>query len=221
MSGLSFDTIMKVAELAAAVETGGASAALETAAEQAVSQMATQAFSSGLSQTNLPASTQSAATSAFSSAFNGATGSAGGSSQTSQSVFDAAYRNGGLAQSTQQVSSSIASLINALGATGQQSSSGSGGSSGATGDNWMEAIAKAMGDALGKLSQQVVDESQQLDSLAGSSSGSSSSGSGAEEFQSTMAKFQADSQTLGMLSDAFANAIKSIGQGMQTMASKQ
>jgi hypothetical protein len=36
-----------------------------------------------------------------------------------------------------------------------------------------------------------------------------------------MAKFQADAQTLGMLSDAFSNAIKSISQGMQTMASKQ
>jgi hypothetical protein len=36
-----------------------------------------------------------------------------------------------------------------------------------------------------------------------------------------MAQFQADSQTLGMLSNAFATAIKSIGEGMQTMASKQ
>jgi hypothetical protein len=35
-----------------------------------------------------------------------------------------------------------------------------------------------------------------------------------------MAQFQAHSQLFGMLSDAFSNAIKSIGQGMQTMGSK-
>jgi hypothetical protein len=73
-----------------------------------------------------------------------------------------------------------------------------------------------MGSALGKLSAKLVTESQQLNSLAGNTSAG-----GAQEFQATMAKFQADAQTLGMLSDAFANAIKSIGQGMQTMASKQ
>jgi hypothetical protein len=85
-----------------------------------------------------------------------------------------------------------------------------------SGDNWLVAIAKAMGNALGRLSAKLVDESRQLDHLAGHTSSG-----GAQKFRSTMAKFQADAQTLGMLSDAFSNAIKSIGQGMQTMASKQ
>jgi uncharacterized protein YukE len=216
MSGLNFDTIMQAAELVAAVETGGTSAALEEAAQQATSQVATQAFSGALSQLNLSSASQSGAQNAFTSAFNAATGSNGSNSQASQQVLDAAYRHGGLAQSTQQLSSTMASsLTDALGAQGQQNGNSTTGGGG-TGDNWMEAIAKAMGDALGKLSQQVVDESQQLDSLAGNSSSS-----GAQQFQSTMAKFQADSQTLSMLSDAFSTAIKSIGQGMQTMASRQ
>ena len=75
---------------------------------------------------------------------------------------------------------------------------------------------KSLGEALGQLSQKVVDESNELSSEAGNSSSS-----GAQQFQSTMAEFQADSQTLSMLSNAFATAIKSIGEGMQTMASKQ
>jgi hypothetical protein len=54
-----------------------------------------------------------------------------------------------------------------------------------------------------------------LSSLSGNSSSS-----GAQQFQTVMAKFQAHSQLFGMLSDAFSNAIKSIGQGMQTMGSK-
>jgi hypothetical protein len=147
----------------------------------------------------------------------GASLSGGGDSALTQQLLDSAYRTGGLANSSQNLQDQMASLIDQLGGQGQQTdgSSGGGSTSGA-GNNWMEAIARAMGDALGKLSQKVVDESQQLNSLAGNSSSS-----GAQQFQSVMAEFQADSQTLSMLSNAFATAIKSIGEGMQTMASKQ
>jgi hypothetical protein len=61
-----------------------------------------------------------------------------------------------------------------------------------------------------------VDESTSLQGLAGNADGS-----GAQQFQATMAKFQADSQMFSMLSNAFSNSIKSIGEGMTTMASKQ
>jgi uncharacterized protein YukE len=100
----------------------------------------------------------------------------------------------------------------ALGIKGQQQDGGSGGGDG---ESWLEAIARAMGKALGTMAQNLVNESNQLSSLSGNSSGS-----GAQQFQTVMAKFQAHSQLFGMLSDAFANAIKSIGQGMQTMGSK-
>jgi uncharacterized protein YukE len=218
-NGLNFNTILQVAEVAMAAETGGASLALEAASSQAMSQMATQAFSSALSQLGASGDTSNLVN-AFSSGFDAATGSAGGESELSNQILNSAYQNGGLATSAGNLSNQMAQLIDELGNSGQQNSSSGGtdGSSGkgGAGNNWMEAIAKAMGDALGKLSQQVVDESNQLDSLAGNSSSS-----GAQAFQSEMAKFQADSQTLGMLSNAFANAIKSIGEGMQTMASKQ
>jgi hypothetical protein len=218
--GLDLNTVMQVAELAAAFETGGASLALQEAEQQAVQQVAQQAFQGALSQ--MGSSNQSQMLDSFAAGYGAATGlsSSGGSSQ-SQAVLDAAYRSGGLQQSSQNLQSQMANLIDELGAQGQQTdgSSGSGssnGSGGAAGNNWMEAIARAMGEALGELSQKVVDESNELSSEAGNSSSS-----GAQQFQSTMAEFQADSQTLSMLSNAFATAIKSIGEGMQTMASKQ
>lgn len=212
-NGLNFNTILQVAEVALAAETGGATLALEAASQQAMSQVATQAFSGALSQLG-SSGDQSALLNAFSSGFNAATGNVGGESSLSQQILDSAYQHGGLASSVSNLSDQMAQLIDELGGQSQQSDSSGG--TGGTGENWMEAIAKAMGDALGKLSQKVVDESQKLDSLAGDSSSS-----GAQAFQDEMAKFQADSQTLGMLSNAFANAIKSIGQGLQTMASKQ
>ena len=221
MSGLDLNTVMQVVELAAAFETGGASLALQEAEQQAIQQVAQQAFQGALSQTG--AQNQSQLLDAFTAGYGAATGSSSGGADSSatQQLLDASYRNGGLAQSSQGLQDQMASLIDELGTEGQQTdgSSGSGssnGSGGAAGNNWMEAIARAMGEALGELSQKVVDESNELSSEAGNSSSS-----GAQQFQSTMAEFQADSQTLSMLSNAFATAIKSIGEGMQTMASKQ
>jgi hypothetical protein len=222
MSGLDLNTVMQVVELAAAFETGGASLALEEAEQQAMQQVATQAFSGALSQLGASGN-QSEMLNAFTAGYGaGSSLSGGGDSALTQQLLDSAYRNGGLANSSQNLQDQMASLIDQLGGQGQQTdgSSGSGSSNGGSvsgaGNNWMEAIAKAMGEALGNLSQKVVDESQQLNSLAGNSSSS-----GAQQFQSVMAEFQADSQTLSMLSNAFATAIKSIGEGMQTMASKQ
>lgn len=143
-------------------------------------------------------------------------------SLTHQSL-STALSHSGLTQSEQnQVMNTVSQsmqtrLTDALGLDGLQKSkaTGHGGSSGG-GGSWLEAIAQAMGDALGQMAQKLVDESTSLQSLAGDSSGS-----GAQQFQATMAKFQADSQGFSMLSNAFANAIKAIGEGMTTMASKQ
>ena len=245
MSGLNLNTVIQVAELAAAFETGGASLALQEAEQQAMQQVATQAFSGALSQLGMSGN-QREQLNAFMAGYAFASGqNAGGDSAQTQQLLDSANRNGGLATSLQNLQNEMATLIDELGSQGQQTdgsgsngdgSSGAAGKSGAAGtgaaatgaagtgaagtgaagDNWMEAIARAMGEALGNLSQKVVDESQQLNSLAGDSSTG-----GAQQFQSVMAQFQADSQTLSMLSNAFATAIKSIGEGMQTMASKQ
>ena len=134
-----------------------------------------------------------------------------------------ALAHSGLTQSEQNtvmktVTQSMQSqLTDALGADGLQRNKASGhAAAGGGGGSWLEAIAQAMGDALGQMAQKLVDESTSLQGLAGNADGS-----GAQQFQATMAKFQADSQMFSMLSNAFSNAIKSIGDGMTTMASKQ
>ena len=211
MSGLSFSTIAEVAQLFAAFETGGMSMLLTEAGKQALSDVTNQAFNGSLNNMNLSGDQQSLARNTFANALHTTAGTNGNTNELSQKVLDASYRHGGLANSMQQLTDSMTKLTIALGQQSQDTQD-----SGGVGENWLEAIAKAMGSALGKLSAKLVTESQQLNSLAGNTSAG-----GAQQFQATMAKFQADAQTLGMLSDAFANAIKSIGQGMQTMASKQ
>jgi hypothetical protein len=142
-------------------------------------------------------------------------------SQLVKSSMAGALSNSGLTQSEQnqlmqQIDNSMSSsLTEALGQQGQNKSShASGGGQG--GGSWLEAIAQAMGQALGQMAQKLVNESQSLQSEAGNANGS-----GAQQFQTTMAQFQADSQMFSMLSNAFSTSIKSIGDGMTTMASKQ
>lgn len=128
-----------------------------------------------------------------------------------------ALAHSGLTQSEQQqvMSRVQAQLTNALGAQGLQKDKAAHDAGGGN-KSWLEAIAEAMGQALGEMAQKLVDESSSLQSEAGNADGSS-----AQQFQATMAKFQADSNLFSILSNAFATAIKQIGEGMTTMAAKQ
>ena len=189
------------------------SSALHTPGRQAVTQTATTAFKNSLTQMGITGQTRDAAVNTFTTTFTQTSGLPSGESPATQSVLDSSYRNGNLAPASQNLTDSITRMTIALGSKGQQQSGGTSG--GGDGESWLEAIAKAMGQALGTMAQNLVNESNQLSSLSGNSSSS-----GAQQFQTVMAKFQAHSQLFGMLSDAFSNAIKSIGQGMQTMGSK-
>ena len=197
-------------DLTASLETHSPS--LQTPGRQAVAQTVTTAFKNSLTQIGITGQTRDAAVNTFTATFSHTSGIPAGDSPATQQVLDASFRSGNLAPSSQNLTDSITKLTIALGAKGQQAS-GSGG--GGDGESWLEAIAKAMGKALGTMAQNLVNESNQLSSLSGNSSSS-----GAQQFQTVMAQFQAHSQLFGMLSDAFSNAIKSIGQGMQTMGSK-
>jgi hypothetical protein len=190
------------------------SSALQTPGRLAITQAATTAFKNSLTQLGITGQTRDAAVDTFTGTFTHTSGLPSGDSPATQSVIDSSYRNGNLAPSSQSLTDSMTKMTIALGAKGQQQSGGTDGGSGG-GESWLEAIAKAMGQALGTMAQNLVNESNQLSSLSGDSSST-----GAQQFQTTMASFQAHSQLFGMLSDAFSNAIKSIGQGMQTMGSK-
>lgn len=112
---------------------------------------------------------------------------------------------------------SITVSVGDLASAGQlQEKEGAGATGG--GKSWLVAIAQAMGNALGTKAAKLVELSNKLDSLAGKSSDDQQA---AKEFQKTMAQFQAESQLFSMLSNAFSTAIKSIGEGMTSLARKQ
>ena len=209
---VNINTVMQGIELAASIESGGTLPLLMTAGQQALSLTANHSFNNSLTQLGITGNTRDSASTAFAGSFSDASGFPTGDSPAAQAVLDASFRNGNLAPASQNVTDSMTRLTIALGIKGQQDG-GSGG--GGDGESWLEAIARAMGKALGTMAQNLVNESNQLSSLSGNSSGS-----GAQQFQTVMAQFQAHSQLFSMLSDAFANAIKAIGQGMQTMGSK-
>jgi hypothetical protein len=210
---VNINTVMQGIELAATIESGGTVPLLMSAGQQALSLTANHSFNNSLTQLGITGNTRDSASNAFAGSFSDASGFPTGDSPAAQAVLDASFRNGNLAPASQNVTDSMTRMTIALGLNGQQQDSGGGG--GGDGESWLEAIARAMGKALGTMAQNLVNESNQLSSLSGDSSSS-----GAQQFQTVMAKFQAHSQLFGMLSDAFSNAIKSIGQGMQTMGSK-
>lgn len=188
------------------------SLALNQASQSALFQFASRSFGSSVNQLGASgheASLLQAFSSGYTSIASGHT-----ESPLANQLLDAAYQHGGLAQSVSDLSDAITKLTTALGAKQQQDAAGgTDGQSG--GQSWLEAIAKAMGEALGTMASKLVNESHQLSTLSGDSSPG-----GAQKFQSVMTQFQADSQLFGMLSDAFSNGIKSIGEGMKTMGSK-
>lgn len=100
--------------------------------------------------------------------------------------------------------------------TGVQDPSTTGGKG--KGESWLMAIAKALGHALGLHAANLVKLSKQLDTLAGKDQKDPNN---AAAFQKTMTEFQAESQLFSMLSNAVSTAIKSIGEGMTSIARKQ
>ncbi|CAG1015415.1 hypothetical protein BURC_00950 [Burkholderiaceae bacterium] len=119
-----------------------------------------------------------------------------------------------------------------------------GGKGGVSAGSWLEAIALAMGEAMGQKAAQMVDLSHQMaklsakqDDQVGAWGGLNAKSSdkqfskdsktieardkaNAMEFSKVQAQFQATSQEFSILSNSFTNAIKSIGEGLSTMARK-
>jgi hypothetical protein len=120
--------------------------------------------------------------------------------------------------------------------SGKGGKDGKGGSSGVSGGSWLEAIAKAMGNAAGEKAAKLVTLSQKLNDIAsrkhedlsdkapeggGASPKQEAQAQDAKEQSAVNAEFQAVSQEFSMLQTAFSTAIKGIGEGITKMASKQ
>jgi len=148
-------------------------------------------------------------------------------------------------------SSDLTSLIlQALGkkASGEESSGAVGGKGGKAGGGWLQAIAAAMGQALGDKAAEMVELSQdmtdlnkksvanadQIKQLSQASDGGKNKDAtaklegvraedqaNAKEFNMKMTQFQATSQEYSMLNNVFSTAIKALGESLSSMARKQ
>jgi hypothetical protein len=115
----------------------------------------------------------------------------------------------------QQMSKSIAEQA-AQNCQDDEAVQGGKGGKGGGANSWLIALAKAMGQTAGKHADKLVELSNKMDAA----SSSQGKGGPSSEFTAAQSEFQAESQMFGMLQNAFTNALKSIGEGLSTMARK-
>jgi len=101
------------------------------------------------------------------------------------------------------------------------------GKGGKSGNSWLEAIAEAMGKAAGDKAAKLVEFSNKLSEIAGRDHSGLSGDDltkaqqqDARDQSEANAQFQTASQEFNMMQSTFSNAIKSIGEGISTMARK-
>jgi hypothetical protein len=95
----------------------------------------------------------------------------------------------------------------------------------ASAGSWLQAIAEAMGSIAGDKASDMVGLSKQMSDLSAAAKGigkddTKGQQANAKEFSIVQAKFQAASQEYSILQNTFANAIKSIGEGLAAMGRK-
>jgi hypothetical protein len=96
---------------------------------------------------------------------------------------------------------------------GEQGAEESGSSGGGSGQNWLVALASALGKQAGEHLKGMVDK--------GSEMGKSDAKDDPEGFAQLQSEFQAESQMFKMLQESISTMIKSIGEGLSSVARKQ
>jgi hypothetical protein len=105
---------------------------------------------------------------------------------------------------------------------------GKGGGAQQPAGNWLVAMARAMGAAAGDHMKNMINLSNKINDLsqkgkgidASTDAGKKEQADNAAETSAAQAEMQAEGQMYSMLQNAFSNTIKSIGEGMTTMARK-
>lgn len=99
----------------------------------------------------------------------------------------------------------------------------SGSSKGSSGGSWMQAIAKAMGEVMGQKASRMVQLSQEIAQKAGGTSSGSDADKmkAAADTQKLNTEFQATGQEFNLLQTTFSTTIKTLGEGMSSIARKQ
>lgn len=124
------------------------------------------------------------------------------------------------------------SIVDAVKAQQQQGSDGENGggtkpsSGGKSSGSWMQAIAQAMGEAMGKKAARMVELAAKIQALSEESANNSNATDSdkmkaASETQRLNTEFQATGQEFNLLQTTFSTAIKTIGEGMASVARKQ
>jgi len=221
--GINFNSAINPAlDVASTPLSGGSSPVLHTA----VRQIAHEALSNSLTQQFGPSGTY--ASDAFNASFGGSdTASLSGWNdsslpQAANDVINAANHQGLNGAYTGDADRFRTDLQDAMtkdiqGIINNESlmravKGGSDKDSDGLGESWLVAIAKAMGKMLGQNAQHLVDLTNQMSQHTGKDD--------AQVFQQLNAEFSAQSQMFGILSNSFSNSIKTIGDGLTTLARK-
>lgn len=222
--GISLDSINNlVLNATSASLSGGSSMVLNSA----VRQIAKEAFANTITQQFGPA-TGTYASDAFNASFTGGdTASLSGWNdsalpQAASDVINAANHQGPNGAYTGDADRFRSDLQDAMSKDIQDVinneslmrtlKGGSDKDSDGLGESWLVAIAKAMGKMLGQQAQHLVDLTNQMSQHTGKDD--------AQVFQQLNAEFSAQSQMFGILSNSFSNSIKTIGDGLTTLARK-
>jgi len=87
-------------------------------------------------------------------------------------------------------------------------------------DNWLVAIAKAMGKVAGQHMKNVSELSNKLDTLSNKTGDATQDANNAQQAGVITNELQGETQMVSLLQNAFSNALKSLGDGLSTMARK-
>jgi hypothetical protein len=114
------------------------------------------------------------------------------------------------------------------------SSAGAGNPARRSGTSWMQAIARAMGQVLGSKASRMVELSQQMQDLSARTQSPAGSAANplddasrsqqlldASESQRLNTEFQATGQEFNLLQTTFSTAMKTLGEGMASIARRQ
>ena len=202
MFGVNLNPANLVSQIALGAATGGTSL-LAQAALQIASQVVQQVVQQVGQQLHLPQSAIDIAKSAAAGSMGDISGATQNLSQgINESIESIGEQLGaspadiGSAQS--DVTRAINDMVTDLATKGKGKHGGEGGS-------WLQAIAEALGEKLDKMAGDLEGMAKQL----------------SDDKPSLTAKFGAKSQQFAMLMNATNDAIKTLGEGMKTMASRQ
>lgn len=230
-NGLNLGSVLNIASIVGAVMSGGSSLLLQAGMNLAM-QVGQQALSGALDRMGL-GSMQDLLSSAFQAGFSSATGLSTAVSDSlsdlTATLADASNSRGELTQAVSDLEDAIFDLTMSLTTEStDEASEGEGSSSSASqkggASNWLVAMARAMGEALGNQAGKMIELTQEMKESTAQEiddDDTQAQTQQAQEFNMLMTEYQAQSQMYNMLSSSYATAIKAIGEGLAGLARKQ